>query len=162
MYDDQILAFAKAILKRNYNMVMSMGLDRENRNTGYLLGRLFAIENSIYNKCYFKKNNKSDDKKTFYFSNISRAVNNRSHILNILFSEKFVYYRRQINVGYYDKDISEIVELLNIKSINSKSLKSDEKLQFLLGYEHQTDYNKEQAKQKTSNSVVDNEVNDND
>lgn len=162
VYDDQILAFAKAILKRNYNMVMSMGLDRENRNTGYLLGRLFAIENSIYNKCYFKKNNKSDDKKTFYFSNISRAVNNRSHILNILFSEKFVYYRRQINVGYYDKDISEIVELLNIKSINSKSLKSDEKLQFLLGYEHQTDYNKEQAKQKTSNSVVDNEVNDND
>lgn len=128
----------KAVLMRNYKMEVPVALDPEERNKGYLLGRLFAVYEEIQ-RAALGNNVNATIKDKFYASASAtpRKVfsmldgGSANHLSKIGKQSK----GRQINLVRLQEEIMDLMESGNDPYPSSFSAK--EQALFGLGYHHQ-------------------------
>ncbi|KGQ26643.1 type I-C CRISPR-associated protein Cas8c/Csd1 [Gallibacterium anatis] len=151
------VAMVKAVLQRKYRKGLikqgvPMGLDKNDENTAYLLGRLFAILETIQYQALGDVNANIVDRyyasaSTVPFSVFPRLITgSKYHLARI----------RKDNPGKavnLDRDLGTIIEKLN--SSFPRRMNIEEQGRFTLGYHHQRQYHFNAAKKEsTDNSTT--------
>lgn len=151
------VAMVKAVLQRKYRKGLikqgvPMGLDKNDENNAYLLGRLFAILETIQYQALGDVNANIVDRyyasaSTVPFSVFPRLIaGSKYHLARI----------RKDNPGKavnLDRDLGTIIEKLN--SSFPRRMNIEEQGRFTLGYHHQRQYHFNAAKKEsTDNSTT--------
>lgn len=148
------VAMVKAVLQRKYRKGLikqgvPMGLDKNDENTAYLLGRLFAILETIQYQALGDVNANIVDRyyasaSTVPFSVFPRLITgSKYHLARI----------RKDNPGKavnLDRDLGTIIEKLN--SSFPRRMNIEEQGRFTLGYHHQRQYHFNAAKKESADN----------
>ncbi|MEH8091998.1 type I-C CRISPR-associated protein Cas8c/Csd1 [Gallibacterium anatis] len=148
------VAMVKAVLQRKYRKGLikqgvPMGLDKNDENTAYLLGRLFAILETIQYQALGDVNANIVDRyyasaSTVPFSVFPRLIaGSKYHLARI----------RKDNPGKavnLDRDLGTIIEKLN--SSFPRRMNIEEQGRFTLGYHHQRQYHFNTAKKESADN----------
>ena len=151
------VAMVKAVLQRKYRKGLikqgvPMGLDKNDENTAYLLGRLFAILETIQYQALGDVNANIVDR---YYASASTVP--FSVFPRLITGSKYHFARiRKDNPGKavnLDRDLGTIIEKLN--SSFPRRMNIEEQGRFTLGYHHQRQYHFNAAKKEsTDNSTT--------
>ena len=147
-------AIIKACLNKSINTQpdykeLEMSLDKENKNVGYLLGRLFAILLSAQKTAETGGDKIADIKDKFYgsasstpsivFPTLMRKLQNHLSKIAKMDNKKKL-------AGYYEKNIREIIDKISGKeneAVFPDNLSLEKQGCFAIGYYHQMCYKKE-------------------
>jgi CRISPR-associated protein Csd1 len=135
------VSMIKGILVRNYGKEVKMSLDKENKETAYLLGRLFAVMEKAQQDA-LGENLNATIKDKYYSSASSTPV----AAFPILLRLNKYHTSKGEHGGYYDSLIAEIMEELPAKKFPAH-LSLEEQGLFAVGYYHQrNDFYKKREK----------------
>ncbi|MBR3624517.1 MAG: type I-C CRISPR-associated protein Cas8c/Csd1 [Selenomonadaceae bacterium] len=123
-------AIIKAYFIRNYWREMTVALNEEEKDVGYVLGRIFAVLEAIQ-----KKSNPEVTIKDRYFNSFCTMPKKTFPIINNLSQ----YHLKKLKGGlkiYYDKLLRELMGKLSVESIPS-IMPLERQGMVILGYYHQ-------------------------
>lgn len=129
-------AIIKAYLIRNYGREITVALNEEEKDTAYVLGRIFAVWEIIQKKSAEGEINATIKDK--YFNSFSATPAKVFPILSKLSGhhlKKFGEDKKGIKI-YYEKMITELMNKIDANGI-PKILPLEEQGMFVLGYYHQ-------------------------
>ncbi|MBY3433283.1 type I-C CRISPR-associated protein Cas8c/Csd1 [Rhizobium laguerreae] len=135
------VSILKALLSRNYNKEVPVGLDTTNTNKGYLLGRLFAVYENAQESAVGKVNSSIKDK---FYSTASSQPQRVFRSLSDGFAKHISKIRRD-RFGlavHIEKDVSQIMEIMSPSGDPFPvRLSDEEQAMFSVGYYHQRSKN---------------------
>lgn len=123
-------AIIKAYFIKNQGREITVALNEEERDTAYILGRIFAVLETIQ-----KKSNPDITIKDRYFNSYCAMPKKLFPILN----KSSQYHLKKLKGGlkvYYEKMLRDLMEMLNIESI-PKIMPLEKQGMIILGYYHQ-------------------------